>query len=305
MNYGITIKAAETVLSRMERPRVWMTARGMAHRIRILARDEYGFRKLVGLSQVDLFNKLVEHASREVGDRVIRNSRFPSFHTLEDLWGAIATVGDRDVLPPMLLLSTTDRPRTDSELSITVDDFDPNREVEEQAAYFMSYNHCDEAAALAIVSELEKKGHSVWIAGSRIAEGEYISQRVRRAIQAAKGTILYLSEKSLQSRWVAKEAIVSEALSLDEPLKIIVKSDDADLIALVSYWLHSATENCDETESRVPLELSTSNQAAVKFRNILKREVHETDNKIYLYPDYSCADGSRLFGLSDFPDIHF
>lgn len=302
MNDNITIEAAETVLSRLAQPRFWMTARGMARRIRKMARRVHDFQELVGLSQVELFDQLVEHASRGRGNRVIRNSRSPSFHTLEDLWGAVENVGEQDVPPPMLLLSKTNEPGPDPKMLMMDGDFDPDKEVDEQDAFFMSYNHCDEVAALAIVSTLENKGHSVWIAGNRIAEGEFISQSVRRAIQTAKGLILYLSANSLQSLWVAKEAIVGEALSLNEPIKIIVKSDDADLMALVSYWLDPATENSDDPVPGIPLESSTSYRVAMTFREILENEVRRTDNRIYLYPDYECANGRRLFGLSDFPD---
>jgi hypothetical protein len=181
---------------------------------------------------------------------------------------------------------------------------EPGEEADEQATFFMSYNHLDEPAAHEIVSALEKKGYSVWIAGVRIAAGEFISQRVREAIQEAKGLILYLSAHSLRSPWVAKEQIVGEALTLDEPLSIIVKGDDADLMVLIQYWLDPTTKDSDGPDPGIPLEQTNSFEVALKFRNILENKVRESESKIYLYPDSRFADGNRLFSLTDFPECN-
>lgn len=301
MDDDTIVEAAEKVLACLDQPRAWMTARCLARRIRKLDREDAGLTELAGLSQVRLFDALVNHAGRGRCNRKIRNCRSPSYRTLEDLWGAVDKVGESNIPPPMLTHWADGGQPPNPEMLAASGQPEAGEEAGDEVSLFMSYNHCDEEAAYQIASTLEKKGHSIWIAGARIAIDEFISQSVREGIKNARGLLLYLSAQSLRSLWVAKEQIVGEALSLEEPLAIIVKGDDPDLMMLVRYWLDPATLGNEGPQPGISLEQTISYPVASDFRDLLEKEVRRADSKIYLYPEAGLVDNKHFFSLSSFP----
>ncbi len=294
MNDEAIVEAARSALAGLQPPKLWMTARFLSRRLRKRHPE------LRGLSQVELFDVLTKHAARGRGNRAVRNSPYPSDSTLEVLWGAVEKVDERDVEPPFLEspAGADDLPRPAPAHAPG----DPEAQEETDAAkpYFLSYNFKDAGAAHEVAAILERKGHPVWLAGARIAHGEFINERVKTAIGEARGLLLYLSAESLRSLWVAKEQIVGQALDLERT--IVVKGDDPDLMTLVRHWLDPAARAKGGEEPGIPMHQTASRAVAEQFRAALREDLAQPDRVVWLHPEGSHADGRRLRGLADFPD---
>ncbi|NIR32284.1 MAG: toll/interleukin-1 receptor domain-containing protein [Gammaproteobacteria bacterium] len=292
------IEAARPVLAALEAPKLWMTARVLARRLR-KQRPELG-----GISQIELFEALARHAARGRDHRTIRNSPVPSERTLEVLWGAVERVGELGVEPPFLrTVSPDDDPAALLDAARNPVDADvPEEDHEEDDAeppFFLSYSFDDSAAAKEIAGALERKGYSIWMAGTQIALGDFINEQVREAIGKSRGLLLYLSADSLRSLWVAKEQLVGEGLRLERT--IIVKGDDPDLMALLSHWISPVPLRPGAGEPGIPLEQVVSYNVASRFRELLRETLGRAGSVVYLHPEGGQADGERLLGLSAFP----
>lgn len=298
MGDDTVIEATRSVLAALEAPKLWMTARVLARRLR-KQRPELG-----GVSQVELFEALARHAARGRDHRTIRNSPVPSERTLEVLWGAVERVGERDVEPPFLrTVSPHDDPAALLDAARNPADADvqeaDDEEDDAEPPFFLSYSFNDSAAAKEIAGALEGKGHSIWMAGTQIALGDFINEQVREAIGKSRGLLLYLSADSLRSLWVAKEQLVGEGLQLERT--IIVKGDDPDLMALLRHWISPVPPRPGAEEPGIPLDQAVSYNVASRFRELLRETLGRPGSIVYLHPEGRGADGERLLALSAFP----
>ncbi len=269
------LNAAQFELERLEPPKLWLTARGLAARIRS---RHPGLRSL---SQQSLFEALAHHAEHERA-RVIRNSRSPSAKTLEVLWGAVSRVGEMEVEPPWRRAQTPEEEL--AALDRALNGAPAEEDADDPPDFFLSYNHNDHAAAAAVTEILEGKGHSVWMAGAVIAAGDMINDAVRSAMAEARGMLLYLSSDSLRSLWVAKEQLVGGLREL--PRWIIARGDDVDLMDLIHHWLGG-----DDDTLRDPGDFGgllqvdeLSYNVAASFRDQLRDDIRDPLRPIYVFP---------------------
>lgn len=78
-----------------------------------------------------------------------------------------------------------------------------------QAPVFLSYNHLDAKASLAIRSALEAEGIRVEMDIDTMEPGEPIKDFIHRAIRTTSATVCILSKNSLMSEWVAQETLLT------------------------------------------------------------------------------------------------
>lgn len=294
MEQADIIRAAHVELEKLDSSKPWMTARGLARRIR---GNQHA---LPSLTQVALYDSLAAHAEQAAG-RVIRNSASPSAITLEVLWGAVSRVDEREVEPPRKRAaapgSDFDRFLREQDASNESRDKEVN---DDPADFFLSYNFDDSEAAAALTQQIEGKGHSVWMAGTSIACGEIINDTVRDAIDDARELLLYLSAQSLRSLWVAKEQLVG--LRQQKPRTVIVNGEDADLMGLVQHWVAGGQDDERVGEFGGLRQIdSVSYSVAASFREQLRSHLTESDSKVYVFPWAANVNSDRLLSLDVFP----
>ena len=256
------LEAAVEELRALRSPKLWMTERGLAKRLRRRA-------MLSGVDHVRLRSVLMEHAAKR--PRLLRNSSSPSMHTLEVLWGAIRAGGvkEADVRLPLL----TDGPaRVDPEGRRGQSEFD---EDEEPADYFLSYRMADGAHARHVIRAVEQSGFSVWDAGTFIVDEEHINDRVLEAMGQVGKQLIYLSDSALRSLWVGKEVIHGDRLELEQT--IVLKGDDDLLMECVYRMLEGNAPD-------FPPYRDASSQAVEMFRGILQVELTGGATTVFLHP---------------------
>src|ERR1700722_4703037 len=102
---------------------------------------------------------------------------------------------------------------------------------------FISYASQDAAVANAVVDALEKQGIRCWIAPRDVTPGEFYAGVIVHAIDAAKATVLILSQHSAASPHVARE--VERAASKRHPV-ISLRIDRTPLPADLEYFLNTS-----------------------------------------------------------------
>lgn len=75
------------------------------------------------------------------------------------------------------------------------------------ASVFLSYNHGDADEAVRLKDALESAGVSVRIDRADMRAGERIDAFIERSIRATDATVCVISNRSLQSAWVAMETV--------------------------------------------------------------------------------------------------
>ncbi len=281
------LEAAHHELRKLARPgnqRLWMSARSIASKLR----RHPGFREL---SQVRVFRVLMEHAASD--NRRIRNSPLPSERTLEVLWAALGEhgVSEANVPPPVLT------PPQGQPLHRELGEMEPSAAeevVDWPPTHFISYNFADSADVGEVVNTLESEGHSIWMAGVRIAEGELINDKVIAALTSCKHQFIYLSTNSLMSLWVAKEMLVGAAM--ERPQTLILKGNDGQLMALVRDWLAGVRDSEHVTAYR-----GVSEHVASHFRDLLFEHLQSPDRTLYTFPEPVEPVHARVQPLSEFP----
>jgi hypothetical protein len=276
------LEAAVDELQVLRPPKLWMTERGLAKRLRRLP-------AMRGLDHVRLRSVLMDHAGNR--PRLLRNSSSPSLHTLEVLWGAIREGGVKEADNPLPTL-TGGPERVDPAGRLGQLDFD---EQMEPADFFLSYRMADEIHARYVLRTVEHKGRSVWDAGSFIVDGEHINDRVIEAMGRVSKQLIYLSDSALRSLWLGKEVIHGDRLQLSQ--SIVVKGDDDQLMECIYRML-------DGEAPEFPPHEGVSSQAVEMFRGVLHAELTKSDNAIYLHPQ-PIGDRWREYGrlrpVHDFP----
>ena len=88
---------------------------------------------------------------------------------------------------------------------------------------FISYSSKDKSIAAEIASQLEKRGHHVWLDRESISIGEQWDVSIAQGLGSAKVFILLLSPNSVKSKYVKKEFIYACSMKL-KILPVVVKS---------------------------------------------------------------------------------
>jgi hypothetical protein len=289
------LKAAKKeLLALHERPdsrKLWLTARVLAKRIR----DRPGFHDL---SRTRLEAVLMEHRGKPVGQRCIRNSKYPSGRTLEVLWGAIAQgrLEDIEVPPPTLARDWSNRPERERDAhgnELNEDDIH-----HERPTVFLSYNSSDLERAHEVVEILTERGHSVWFAETRIRPGEEINVAVQAALDLVGRHVVYLSWTALESLWVGNEFLFGAAQELEQ--FHVVRGDDREAMSRVIASTHHWAGGIGGIE--VPPD-ATSREQVCQFHKTVEQQLSDGQRKIYVHPLPEGGLGGEpcLRPLSDFP----
>ena len=125
---------------------------------------------------------------------------------------------------------------------------------------FISYASQDAAHADAIVAALEEQGLKCWIAPRDVTPGEFYAGSIVHAIDAAKATVLILSQNSAASPHVVRE--VERAASKRHPV-ISLRIDKAPLPADLEYFLN--TSQWLDASGGAPARVMPKLVAAVRF----------------------------------------
>jgi TolB-like protein len=102
---------------------------------------------------------------------------------------------------------------------------------------FISYASQDAAIATAVVKALERSGVACWIAPRDVTPGTFYGDEIVHAIDAAKASVLILSQNAAASQHVLRE--VERAASKRHPV-VSLRIDQAALPAGLEYFLNTS-----------------------------------------------------------------
>jgi TolB-like protein len=102
---------------------------------------------------------------------------------------------------------------------------------------FISYASQDAAVATAVVESLEQSGIGCWLAPRDVTPGTFYGDEIVHAIDAAKASVLILSQNATASQHVLRE--VERAASKGHPV-ISLRIDQASLPAGLEYFLNTS-----------------------------------------------------------------
>lgn len=277
------LEGALLYLPKYNSNRRWMTARGLATKMRRLDSKHFS-----ALDQVRLTKVLLQHYDGLSPERrKIRASRLPSRKTLETLWGRVKP-GERETgESPILRRADVE---TCSKLSpeIGCGSVESDEEVEEAPSLFLSYSHRDEADAGIIAARLDHLGDSTWISGERIHEGASINDEIRGALGECKKFAVFLTDNSATSKWVNKELFLSGNFYGIEKSYVIVKAQ-TEIELVVSAW---ARRECVE----VPPELSSID---CDFWSLVKDIA--ASGRAFVYPSANSESSGTLDSFEKLP----
>lgn len=199
----------------------WKTARYLTQRLATSRDFHMGTRALE--------DALLDHARSP--ERVVRYSFFPARKTLDLLWGHVRNIRDFGTLPdPFLEL----RP----EFLAEVGEFEPCDLSDDAIWCFLSHNFRDLDQVRELRTELIARGYGVWIAEAEILEGAMITQAVQEGLERADRFVLYVTRRSLGSRWVLKEASVA-VNRWKLPPTVVIDGGDGELVELFRPWVQA------------------------------------------------------------------
>lgn len=197
-----------TILSDTSPDKPWMTARGIASRLRNR------------VDRVQIEQILLAHC-KECEDKGlplrVRYSSLPSRSTLDVLWGAIEKVGSRR------LENITQDHVVDGSLA--------EFESLDKADVFLSHSHRDYDAVMAVATLLLQEGVVPWLAETHIGQGEHIHEQIIGALGASQAFLLFLSPHALDSRWTGKEYV--NARSRGIPVFVVANIDFEEITAIL------------------------------------------------------------------------
>ncbi|MGP8165732.1 MAG: TIR domain-containing protein [Steroidobacteraceae bacterium] len=125
---------------------------------------------------------------------------------------------------------------------------------------FISYASDNSAVAKSVCEALERAGINCWIAPRDVTPGEFYAGSIVHAIDAAKATVLILSQNSAASPHVVRE--VERAASKRHPV-ISLRIDKAPLPAELEYFLN--TSQWLDASDGEPARVMPKLVAAVRF----------------------------------------
>src|ERR1700757_2837009 len=79
---------------------------------------------------------------------------------------------------------------------------------------FICFSSKDQAAALEVVTFLERRGIACWISNRDVEAGENYQEAIVRALESAKGIVFLFSASSAPSGEVTKELSIAGSLNL-------------------------------------------------------------------------------------------
>ncbi len=141
---------------------------------------------------------------------------------------------------------------------------------------FISYASDNSAVAKSVCEALERAGINCWIAPRDVTPGEFYAGSIVHAIDAAKATVLILSQNSAASPHVVRE--VERAASKRHPV-ISLRIDKAPLPAELEYFLN--TSQWLDASDGEPARVMPKLVAAVRFA-IDKPSTPECDRRYTL-----------------------
>lgn len=262
----------------------WKTARYLSQ---VLA-NKRGFR----IGPKTLEKALLEHARSKT--RQVRYSFFPARKTLDLLWGHVRNINDFEALPDPFL-------EPDEGFLTEVGEFKPCELSEDAPWCFLSHNFRDLDAVRKLRRGLIDRGYGVWIAEAEIFEGDMITHKVQDGLERSHRFVLYMTRKSLGSRWVLKEAGVA-INRWNLPPTIVADGNDPELVELFRPWLEGEWE-AGPLATEIDRLLVDANEepAATMLPELLigaLRDVPRERRRVVVYPDKTYAE-HRGFATTD------
>ena len=203
----------------------WKTARYLSERLRK--------KKGCNIDPKTLEKVLLDNA--QLPDRQVRYSFFPARKTLDLLWGHVRNVNDFEALPDPHLDLTRDFVKA-------VGEFEPCKLSDDAPWCFLSHNFRDLEVVRKIREDLLSRGYGVWMAEAEIFHGDMITQKVQEGLERADRFVMYMSRRSLGSRWVLKEASVA-INHWHLPPTVVLDGKDPALNELFQPWLAADWNN--------------------------------------------------------------
>jgi hypothetical protein len=176
------------------------------------------------ISKEKLEDLLIAYTT-ETPNPEIRYSSFPAKRTLDLLWGHVSLIGELSTLPNV-------------DLDTEYEYYDPNNVLADAPWCFLSHSHHDLKTVLEIRDKLLARGYGVWIFEAEIPVQARITEEVQRGLAQSQSFIVYVSRRSLMSRWVLKETAVAFNNEHLEPF-VVVDAEDRELTSFFHKWLVS------------------------------------------------------------------
>ncbi len=242
-------------LQHLSKERPWMTARGIKLRINRLYRAD--------LTIDDISDELVALESLE--ESKIRRSKFPSKKTLEELWGHVTNVGEKEV-PPSDKTNHVDLFFEDEIAKLDI----------EAPMCFLSHSHKDEEAVVRVGKEVAGLGIYPWTAETEIAFGDHINNSIREALEKSKYFVVLISRNALASRWTGKE-FIGAYMRFDKVILLFDTSDNGQMILDI-------LDNRDSTEPKFAPDQPQPPKAEGQFAPQIREKLADAKTVI-------CLDG--------------
>ena len=176
------------------------------------------------ISREKLEDSLIAYTTQTANPE-IRYSSFPAKRTLDLLWGHVSLIGKLSTLPNV-------------DLDTEHDYYDPSNVPADAPWCFLSHSHHDLKTVLELRDKLLARNYGVWIFEAEIPEGVRITEELKRALAQSQIFVAYMSRRSLISRWVLKETLVSFNNGDLDPY-VIVDAGDQALTSFFHKWLVS------------------------------------------------------------------
>jgi len=225
-----------------------------------------------------LENALLEHARSP--ERVVRYSFFPARKTLDLLWGHVDNVRDFAKLPAPFL-------EPDPTFLTEAGEFESCHLPDDATWCFLSHNFRDIAAVRELRERLVARGYGVWIAEAEILRGAMITEAVQKGLERADRFLLYVTRRSLGSRWVLKEAGVA-VNRWKLPPTVVVDGTDPELVGLFRPWVEADWDNQWLFREMDRLLTDVHEEPAATFLPDLLvgalRDVPRADRRVVIHP---------------------
>jgi hypothetical protein len=219
-------------------------------------------------------------AYTQTPNRKIRYSSFPAKRTLDLLWGHVSLIGELPILPNV-------------DLETAHEYYDPCDVPVKTPWCFLAHSHHDLKIVLEIRDKLLARGYGAWIYEGEVPKKARITDEVQRGLAQCTIFIVYMSRRSLTSRWVLKETIVAFNTKHLQPF-VVVDAGDRELTSFFHKWLVSGWADVNIYEETMPL-LSGIDEPEEREAN--------TDIPTLLRDWANCLAGRRHLVL--YPDVPY
>src|SRR5829696_2643580 len=208
------LKIVSEILANRQERYAWKTAKYLSKQLG---------RRGCPISKEKLEDLLIAYT--QTPNREIRYSSFPAKKSLGLLWGHVSLIGELRMLPNV-------------DLEAEHEYYDPCDMPADVPWCFLSYSHRDLKTILEIRDKFLVRGYGAWIFEAEISEQARITEEVQRGLAQSQIFIVYVSRRSLMSRWVLKEMLVAFNNEYLEPF-VVVDAGDRELASFFHKWLVS------------------------------------------------------------------